>query len=195
VVGQVAQHRRVVVGDAREAAALPGFERVERRRRLLDHLEVTGRDRVAVRIVRRIPERRGNQLFELLGDVVLEHLGLVVDTIPRHAERLRQVQLEQPVMAQNLERDAPARLGQLHPVVRGMLDQAEPVELLDHVRGGRGRDAEPFGEGIVRDWAFALDLKRVDRLRVVLHRRRNRVLLGHKKSLAAAKQISSPQKG
>ena len=40
---------------------------------------------------------------------MLEHLGLLVDPIPRHAERLGEVELEQAVVAHDLERDALAR--------------------------------------------------------------------------------------
>ena len=41
---------------------------------------------------------------------MLERLGLLVHAIPRHAEMLGQVELEQPVVAQHLERD-PLALG------------------------------------------------------------------------------------
>ena len=69
-------------------------------------LEVRGRDRVAVRVVGRVAELRRDQLRELRGDGVLEHLGLLVDAVPRHAERLGQVELEQAVVADHLERHA-----------------------------------------------------------------------------------------
>ena len=72
--------------------------------RLLDH-EVARRDRIAVRVVRRVAELRRDQLLELLGEDVLEHLGLGVDAVPRHPEVLGQVELQQPVVAQHLERD------------------------------------------------------------------------------------------
>ena len=70
-------------------------------------VEVAGRDRIAVRVVRRVAELRGDQLLELLGEHVLEHLGLGVNPVPRHPEALHEVQLEQPVVAHHLERDAP----------------------------------------------------------------------------------------
>ena len=63
-----------------------------------------------MRVVRRVAELGGDQLLELLGEHVLEHLGLLVHAVPRHAEALDEVQLEQPVMAHHLERDAPCRL-------------------------------------------------------------------------------------
>ena len=62
-----------------------------------------------MRVVRRVAELGGDQRLELLGEDVLEHLGLVVHAIPRHPERLGQVELEQPVVADHLERDARAR--------------------------------------------------------------------------------------
>ena len=40
---------------------------------------------------------------------MLEHLGLVVDPVPRHPERLGEVGLEQAVVADHLERDPLAR--------------------------------------------------------------------------------------
>ena len=58
-----------------------------------------------MRVVRRVAELGGDQLLELLGEDVLEHLGLVVDAVPRHPEALGEVELEQPVVAQHLERD------------------------------------------------------------------------------------------
>ena len=48
---------------------------------------------------RRVAELGGDQLLELLGEDVLEHLGLGVHAIPRHAERLGEVELEQAVVA------------------------------------------------------------------------------------------------
>ena len=48
---------------------------------------------------------------------MLEHLGLVVDPVPGHPQRVGEVGLEQPVVADHLERDALARRGQLDAVV------------------------------------------------------------------------------
>jgi hypothetical protein len=52
---------------------------------LLD-LELGARDRVAVRIASGIPQLGRDQLLQLLGQDVLEHLGLVVHPVPRHAQ-------------------------------------------------------------------------------------------------------------
>ena len=48
-------------------------------------------DRVAVGVVRRVAELGRDPLLEVLGQHVLEHLGLLVDPVPRHAEVLGQV--------------------------------------------------------------------------------------------------------
>src|SRR5436190_650686 len=84
-----------------------------------------GRDRITVRVVRRVAELGGDQVLELLGEHVLEHLGLVVNAIPGHAERLGEIELEQAVVAQDLEGDLGARRGQLHAPVGDVRHQAE----------------------------------------------------------------------
>ena len=96
-------------------------------RRLLDP-QIPGRDRVAVRIVRRVAELRRDQLLELLGEHVLEHLRLRVHPVPWDAEALDEVQLEQAMVAHHLERDPAAVLGQRHAAVRRMVDEAELAE-------------------------------------------------------------------
>ena len=68
-------------------------------------LEVRVRDRVAVRVVRREAERLVDPRLELLRDRVLEPVGLVVHVVDVDPERLREVELEQPVVADHLERD------------------------------------------------------------------------------------------
>ena len=67
--------------------------------------EVGVGDRVAVRVVRRVAELGRDARLEVLGEHVLERLGLLVHAVPRHAEVLGQVELEQPVVAQHLERE------------------------------------------------------------------------------------------
>ena len=65
-----------------------------------------------MRVVPRVAERLRDPLLELLGDVVLEHLGLVVDAVPWHAQHVGQIRLEQAVVADHLERNALALVGQ-----------------------------------------------------------------------------------
>ena len=72
---------------------------------------------------------------------MLEPVGLVVDGVDVEAERLGEVELEQPVVADHLDRDALARVGQPRAAVGLVLEQVERRELLHHRRGRRGRDA------------------------------------------------------
>jgi hypothetical protein len=48
-------------------------------------------------------ELHGYALLELLREHVLEHLGLDVDAIPRHAELVSEIELQQAVMADHLQ--------------------------------------------------------------------------------------------
>ena len=89
-----------------KVARAPGCEVGQRAGRALLHHEVRRRDRVAVRVDGRIAELGGDERLELLGEDVLEDLGLGVDAIPGHVERLGEVELEQAVVADDLERDA-----------------------------------------------------------------------------------------
>ena len=177
---QISEHLRVGVRDPHERPAGALFHLLQRLRLSLEDLQVPGRDRIAVRVVRGVPELRGDQLFELLGEHVLKHLGLGVDAIPRHSKALHQVQLEQPVVANHLERHAPSRVGQRHTAVRDVLHIPEFAHPLDHPRRRPGRDPEPFGERVVADRLRAADLQLVDRLRVVLDGGRpDRLRTGH----------------
>ena len=57
-----------------------------------------------MRVVRRVAERAVDPRLELLREHVLEAVGLVVDVVDVEAERLREVELDQPVVADDLER-------------------------------------------------------------------------------------------
>ena len=108
-----------------------------------------------------------DQLLELLGKHVLEHLRLGVDLVPAHAQALDEEELEQAVVPDHLERDEPPAVGQAHAAIRLVLDQAEPGELAEHPRDRGGSDVEPRGER-VRRGRLAAALEHVDRLDVVL---------------------------
>jgi hypothetical protein len=49
--------------------------------------------------------------------------------VPRHAEALDEEELEQAVVADHLERDAPAASGQANAPVALVLDDAEPFRV------------------------------------------------------------------
>ena len=123
-LGQVAQHRRVRVRDAHEAPAVAGLEVGQAARLALVDLQPRVGDRVAVRVVRRVAELGRDPRLEVLGDDVLERLGLLVHAVPRHAELLDEVELEQAVVAQHLERHLLALGRELHAPVRDVLGQA-----------------------------------------------------------------------
>ena len=95
-----------------------------------------------MRVVRREAERRVDPRLELLREHVLEPVGLGVDLVERQAERVGEEELEQPVMAQHLERDTPAGLGERDAAVRHADDEPVGGELLRHPRDRRLRDAE-----------------------------------------------------
>src|SRR3954453_11553446 len=64
--------------------------------------EVCIGDRIAVRIVRRESERLVDARLELLPEHVLQPVGLVVHVVDADAQRLREVELEQPVVPDHL---------------------------------------------------------------------------------------------
>jgi hypothetical protein len=72
------------------------------------------------------------------------------------------------VVADYLQRDEPAALGQADAVVALVLDEAELGEFLEHSRHRGRADVEPLRQRGRRNRAVAR-LERVDRLRVVLH--------------------------
>ena len=83
-----------------------------------------------------VAELARDQLLEVLGENVLEDLGLGVNAIPGHAQRIGQKALEQAMVTDHLEREPTALAGQSHAPVGHVRDQAELVELLEHRRYG-----------------------------------------------------------
>ena len=123
-----------------------------------------------MRVDRRMAELGRDERLELLGEDVLEDLGLGVDAIPGHVERLGEVELEQAVVADDLERHALAVGGQLDALVGHVVDQAELAQALAHPRRRRRGDAQALGERVRgRGPRIALS-DRVNRLRIVLNR-------------------------
>jgi hypothetical protein len=103
---------------------------------------------------------------------VLEHLGLGVHPVPGHPELLREKQFEQAVMAQHLQRHAPALVGEPHPVIGLVLDDPDLGQLADHPRHRAGRHPKPRREIVRRDRRAATTLELIHGLCIVLHRRR-----------------------
>jgi hypothetical protein len=117
-----------------------------------------------------LAELGGDQRLELLGDVVLEHLRLLVDTVARHPQRLREVGLDQPVVADHLQRHLLAGGGEADTLVGHVVDQAQPRQAFQHRGRGRRRHLQALRDLAVEDEPVALARDRVDRLRVVLDR-------------------------
>ena len=93
-------------------------------------------------IARRVAERGGDAGFELVGDVMLEALGLGVDLVPLVAERFGQIELQQAVVADDAQGDLFAGGGQRHVAVARVLHQPQLVQALDHI-GHRGTGEAP----------------------------------------------------
>src|SRR5471030_3193259 len=87
--------------------------------------EVGVGNRIAVRVVCGKAECAVDPRFELLRDDVLQPVGLVVNRVDVEAKCLGEIELEQPVMADHLERDARTRVGQLRAAVALVVEQLE----------------------------------------------------------------------
>ena len=142
-----------------------------------------------MRVDCRVAQARRDQLLELLGEHVLEHLGLGVHAIPGHPELLGQEQLEQPVVAQHLKRDPATLVGEPHAVVGLVLDQPHLGELAHHRRDRARRDAQPLGQLIRRYRAALAGLQRIDRLGIVLNGGGNRFRRNHRRYLGTPKSV------
>ena len=177
VLGQVAQHLRVRVRHANEASRGTDRQLVQAAGRALVDLELGRGDRIAVRVDRRVTQPRGDQRLELLGEHVLEHLRLGVHAIPGHPELLGEEQLQQAVMAQHLQRHTPTLVGQAAHRDRARCSTIPTsVSLRTIPDTEAGRHPEPRREIVRRNRRAAASLQRVHRLRIVLHRRRNKLL-------------------
>ena len=124
-----------------------------------------------MRVVGGVAERGVDPRLELLREDVLEPVGLRVHLVERHPERVGEVELEQPVMPQHLERAQTAALGEHDTAVRRPLDEAELGEPLHHRRRRRGADVHPLRKR-GRRRPLSLGPEGVDRLEVVLDRAR-----------------------
>ena len=78
---------------------------------------------MTVRIDDRVAEQGRDPVLELVGQNVLEDLGLLVHLVPRHAEGLGEIGLEEAVMADHLEGDLAAGIGELDAPVGSVLDE------------------------------------------------------------------------
>jgi hypothetical protein len=122
-----------------------------------------------VRVDRRVAQPRGDQLLEILGEHMLEHLRLRMHAVPRHPQLLGEEQLDQAVVAQDLERYPPPLAREPDSVIGLVLDQTEVGQLADHRRDGAGSDAKAIGQLVGGDRRVPAALESVHRLGVVLN--------------------------
>src|SRR5260221_2813946 len=114
-------------------------------RRRLDRA-TSRRNGISVRARRGVAEQRVDALLELLTDVVLEPLGLLVHRVPGVAHRLDQIELDQPMMTNDLERHLLAGSGELHALIWRVGDEAELGQATKHLADRRCAHLEGFGQ-------------------------------------------------
>jgi len=122
-----------------------------------------------VGIEARVAQVFGDALHEPLRDSVFQPLGLDVHLVPAKAQGLDQKQLEQPVIAHDLQGDALPGGRQPDAAVRLVLDQVGARQLLRHFgRRGSGNFQRIRQHGSLHAVVFLL--KQIDRLEKILNR-------------------------
>ena len=129
-----------------------------------------------MRIVRRIAERAIDPRLELFRDHVLEPFRLVMDVVHVQSERLGEVELEQAVVANDLERNLFARARERDPAIRLVSGEAQGRELLHHRACGCRRHTLALCERRHGDAPVAVGAELVDLAQIVLDRVRQRRL-------------------
>ena len=119
------------------------------------HFPARRRDRIAVRVVARVAERRGQRLGLLLAGAVLAPLGVGVPLAGVEAGLVGEVALPQPVDADDPQRLAAAVGGEAQRAVV-VVEQVEPAEAVDELGGGAPGEAEGAGQAFERRRALAV---------------------------------------
>src|SRR6185437_7562663 len=96
------------------------------------------RNRIAMRTGSRMTQQLVDPILELLADVVLQPFGFLVHVVPREAHRAYEIELQQPVMPDDLERHLLAGFGELDRLIRGVRDETELRQATHHL-ADRGR--------------------------------------------------------
>ncbi len=97
-------------------------------------------DGVAVGVVCWVAELMGNRRNEAFRDVMLQHLGLVVDLVEFVAQLLHQVQFDEPMPPEQVQRDLLPFRGERHAFIFLIVEIAGGFQAAGHVRHGRGFD-------------------------------------------------------
>ena len=101
-----------------------------------------GKGPIAMRVGRRVAEERVEAVEDIVGDGVLKLLRLGMHGGPVHLEDVDEKGFHEAVLAEDVERDAPAGVGQAHAVAGLVLDEALGGEGLYHRGDGAGHDGE-----------------------------------------------------
>jgi hypothetical protein len=115
-------------------------------------------------------QSRGDALFQLFADDVLQDVRLLMNFIPTKAKRFHQVELDQAMVANDLKRDLPAVLRQPDAIVLFVVHEIESRQALDHI-GDRCRlHFSRFGDLRRTDALFLLSFRQqVNRLKIILN--------------------------
>src|SRR5436190_1298220 len=119
--------------------------------------------------MRWIAERRRHALDQLLRRGMLQVLRLVMDAIPRIAEHLGEIALEDAMAAQGAQRGAAPFFRESHAAIRLVRDQTLIGEATHHPADRRGGDVEAQRD-LIRRRGLRAALEVVDRLEVILYR-------------------------
>jgi len=122
-----------------------------------------------VRIVGWETERLVDAFLQLFRECVLEPFRFAVHFLYVDAKRLRQIELEQAVVPDDLERHLLAGIRECNASVGLVNCEPERCELLHHRAGRRRRDALPFGQCRHGD-AAGVYAELVDLAQIVLNR-------------------------
>ena len=109
-----------------------------------------------------------NALLELLRNDVFQLLRLGVHLVPGVAHRLCQIQFQQPMMPDHFQGDLFPIGERRSAMIRGIGNQVELRQMLEHLGHGGGRGPGPLGQGRGGN-GFGLRLQLVDRLDVIFH--------------------------
>ena len=105
------------------------------------HLELAGRDGIAMWVVGWIAERLANALFQHLGNDVFEPVSLIMHLVPGKPEFFMQEGLQETVVADDFQRSLLALHRERHAAVFLIINQRRfcSSQPLDHTGGGGRR--------------------------------------------------------
>ena len=169
-IGQVSEEGGVLVDDPDDPESLARREPVDGLAAGLGERAVGPRDRVAVGVDGGESEVGVDPVDEAFGDGVLHVLGLLVDLVPGHRERMDQEEFDEAMPPEDLEREPLAGGGEAGPFIRGVGREVGLGECLEHPRDGPRRDVEPLRERAGRYGLVGGPARgdQVDRLDVIL---------------------------